>query len=69
MPESKRLVKPVEINYICDKCENGILQQAGEMDKETGAIPHRCMICGAEHSFKWRAYPRIDFIGIDEDVH
>lgn len=53
MPEARRPVKPIEINYICDECENGLMQQSGAMDPESGLIPHKCVICSSEQSFKW----------------
>ncbi len=68
MPEIKRPVQTVEINYVCDKCGHGMMQKAGDMDAVSGDVPHRCMICGAEQTFKWVSYPRIDYVGVGEKV-
>lgn len=68
MPEIKRPVQTVEVNYLCDKCGHGMLEKSGDMDPQTGETPHHCMICGHIHSFKWVSYPRIDYIGIGEKV-
>ena len=37
-------------------------------DPETGEIEHRCLICDHRQTFKWREYPRIDHIGLDESI-
>lgn len=66
MPEIKRIVKPVEINYVCDKCSHGMMQKTADMDKQTGEVEHKCMICGHVQVFKWLSYPRITYIGEDE---
>lgn len=68
MPEIKREVRPIEINYLCDGCEQGMMTKSGEMDPKTGDIPHKCLICNHEQVFQWRAYPRIDHVGIDEKI-
>lgn len=68
MPEVKRPVQTIEVNYICDKCEHGMLEKTTEANPETGETPHRCMICGHEQSFKWLSYPRIDYIGMNEKL-
>ncbi len=68
MPEIKRPVQTIEVNYVCDKCNHGMMQKVGEMDRQTGEHPHRCMICGHEHTFKWISYPRIDYVGVGEKL-
>lgn len=68
MPEIKRPVQTIEVNYVCDKCGHGMMQKIGEADATTGAILHSCMICGFEQTFKWVSYPRIDYIGVGEKV-
>ncbi|MCB1848791.1 MAG: type II citrate synthase [Halieaceae bacterium] len=68
MPEIKREVRPVEVNYLCDACGQGMMVGAGAMDPETGDIEHRCLICDRRQRFKWREYPRIDHIGLDESI-
>ena len=66
MPEIKRPVQTIEVNYVCDKCQHGMMSQCGEINEETGAAPHKCVICGHEQTFEWVTYPRIDHIGVDE---
>ena len=66
MPEVIKPVRPVEVNYVCDKCGHGMMKSLGQMDPETGEVPHNCMICGDEHVFKWVSYPKIDYLGLDE---
>lgn len=68
MPEIKRAVRTVEVNYVCDKCGHGMMQKIGHMDPSSGEILHRCMICAAEHVFKRISYPRIDYVGIEEKI-
>lgn len=68
MAEVKRKVQTIEVNYVCDKCEHGMLEKSGEMNEKTGEIPHKCMICGHEQIFKWVSYPRIDYIGEGESI-
>lgn len=66
MPEVKRPVQPIEITYLCDKCEHGMMHSCGEAHPETGMVPHHCVICGYEQAFAWISYPRIDYVGLDE---
>jgi len=68
MPEVKREVRPVEVNYVCDACGQGMMNQSGPMDAQTGEIEHRCLICNHQQIFQWRPYPRIDHVGLNETV-
>lgn len=68
MPEIKREVRPVEVNYLCDSCNQGMMARCGETDAETGNIEHRCLICDHSQTFKWREYPRVDYLGLDEKI-
>jgi len=68
MPEIKRPVQTIEVNYVCDKCGHGMMQKEGETNAHTGETLHRCMICGHEQTFKWVSYPRIDYIGVGEKI-
>lgn len=68
MPEVKREVRPVEVNYVCDSCGQGMMAQSGPLDPETGDIEHKCLICDHQQTFQWRSYPRIDHIGFDEKI-
>ena len=40
MAEIKREVRPVEVSYLCDECNQGMLVQSGPMDPDTGDIEH-----------------------------
>ena len=68
MAEIKREVRPVEVSYLCDECNQGMLVQSGPMDPDTGDIEHKCLICDHQQTFQWREYPRIDHIGLDEQI-
>jgi hypothetical protein len=65
MGEIKRKVVPIEVNYVCDKCEHGMMGKIDEVDAE-GKVLHECRICAHQQSFKWQSYPRIEYIGVDE---
>lgn len=66
MPEVRRPVQPIEINYLCDQCEHGMMQRCGDTDPVSGITPHQCVICGHKQDFAWVVYPRIDYVGLDE---
>lgn len=66
MPEVTRPVRPVEVNYLCDSCGHGMVRSTGDINPQTGEVPHACVICGFGHVFKWIKYPKIDFVGLDE---
>lgn len=66
MPELKREVRTIEVNYVCDKCGHGMMHKSGELNEETGDVPHKCVICSHEQVFQWENYPRIDYLGMDE---
>lgn len=66
MPEVKRPVRTIEVNYLCDKCGHGMMKQVGPMDQNSGDCPHECLICGNAQVFKWVTYPRIDYVGEGE---
>ena len=68
MPEIKREVRPVEVNYVCDAGGKGMMARCADMDPGTGAIEHRCLICDHRQTFHWREYPRIVHIGPDESI-
>jgi uncharacterized cysteine cluster protein YcgN (CxxCxxCC family) len=66
MPEIKRKVIPLEINYVCDSCGKGMMEKVGEMNPKTGEVKHQCIICSEPKVFKWTIYPRIEHIGKDD---
>lgn len=63
MAEVKRAVRTIEVNYVCDKCQHGMMNKSAETNPQTGETPHKCVICGHQQSFQWISYPRIDYIG------
>jgi hypothetical protein len=65
MPERKRVVTPVEVTYVCDACGQGMMEQSGAMDPDSGDIEHQCLICDHQQIFKWKHYPRVDHIDDD----
>lgn len=64
MAEVSRKVVPYQYNYICDKCENGMMRVTGEKDSDN-LYPHQCMICGHTDALK-KSYPRVEHYGEDE---
>lgn len=44
------------------------MAQSAPMDPSTGDIEHTCLICDHQQMFRWRAYPRIDHVGLDESI-
>ncbi len=68
MAVQKREVKSVEVTYLCDACGKGMMAAMGEMDRDNGAIEHRCVICDHSQVFNWVSYPHIEHVGVDEDI-
>ena len=68
MSEVKREVRSVEVNYLCDACGQGMMTKCGDRDSVTGDIEHRCLICDHMQTFKWKSYPRIEHVGLDEEI-
>ena len=68
LAEIKREVRTIEVTYQCDACGQGMMAKTGDMDKQTGDIEHRCMICDHAQMFQWQEYPRYDHIGLDEKI-
>ncbi len=66
MPEIKREVKTVEINYVCDECGYGMMLQVAPRNEETGEVPHECAICGHGQIFKGVTYPHIAYLDVED---
>ncbi len=66
MPEIKREVKTVEINYVCDECGYGMMRQLAPTNQETGETLHECAICGHKQTFKSVTYPHIAYLDIED---
>ena len=64
MAEVSRKVVPYEYNYVCDKCENGMMTVTGDKDNE-GYYPHKCMICGHIAALQ-KSYPRVEYFSESE---
>jgi len=60
MAEVRRAVKPIEVNYLCDKCESGMVICTDQSSVEEKR-PHQCVICGAEYAFD-KIYPKIVYV-------
>ena len=66
MPEISRKVVPYQYNYLCDKCEGGMMVSTGSKTSE--GYPHKCVICS--HSSNLKAeYPHVEYYGDDEAPH
>lgn len=66
MAEVKRRVIPFEVNYVCDKCNRGMLKKCGDTDPVTGNTEHKCLICDHKQTFQWITYPWIDYVAEDD---
>ncbi len=64
MAEVSRKVTPYQFNYLCDKCENGMMRYEGDKDAD-GLYPHKCVICGHTASLK-KSYRRVEYYGEEE---
>jgi uncharacterized CHY-type Zn-finger protein len=65
MPEIKRPVRPLEVNYICDKCHHGMMVVDPAQAFEANNFNHSCVICGHQQTLA-SSYPRYEFVGVDE---
>ena len=65
MPEVRKTVVPVEVTYICDACNQGMMELIGSINRETGEAEHECLICEHRQTFQWTHYPRIEHMEID----
>ncbi|CAH0989934.1 hypothetical protein SIN8267_00005 [Sinobacterium norvegicum] len=65
MPETKRPVTPLEVNYICDKCNHGMMMEDPSQAVERQGIDHICVICGHQQTLD-SSYPRYEFVGVGE---
>lgn len=62
MPEQETKVETVVIDYVCDKCESGIMERSGSAAylTEPMQFPHKCNKCGFEQTFK-EVYPKVGY--------
>jgi predicted SprT family Zn-dependent metalloprotease len=65
MSEVSRKVTPYEYNYICDKCNGGMMRSTDTKD-EAGLTIHKCMICSNKLSLS-KSYPHVEYFGEGEE--
>jgi DNA-directed RNA polymerase subunit RPC12/RpoP len=60
--ESKFVVMPVGVEYICDVCKAGVMLESGKPDwsAEVITFPHTCNNCGTQMNLKEK-YPTVRF--------
>jgi len=63
MSEITKIVVPVQVDFVCDKCGNGVMRPTGEITMEKGVTRHRCTSegCRSEVDFKDITYPYIQY--------
>jgi hypothetical protein len=68
MPEQTSLVRVIQINYICDTCEEGEMLPTSRsvlLLTNPPLLSHVCNNCGKSKNFK-AEYPIIGYEKIDE---
>ena len=60
MPEREFELRPVGVDYICDKCNTGVMELSGNMMLTTHPplYPHQCNACGHMQNFDQK-YPTV----------
>ena len=67
MPEQTHKVETYRIEYICDECRVGVMEQTGLMKPSIPPfVEHRCPICEATQWFRNKCYPITTYEYIDE---
>jgi len=65
MPLIKKLLQPVEVDYVCDECGKGRYRSTGiGLLSSPPQYQHICNECGDERMFA-EAYPLIQYVPID----
>lgn len=63
MPEVTTPVTPVQISYICDKCNVGMMTSTGTAQTSFPfSLVHCCDHCGERETFRGKTYPRIEYV-------
>lgn len=58
MPETRREVKTYLVDYVCDKCHDGFMEQTGKvLCINPPRYTHKCNKCGDKKTFITR-YPK-----------
>jgi hypothetical protein len=59
--EAKHIVQPVEVEYVCDSCNTGVMRSTGVgLMSSPPQYPHKCNHCGSQSTFKL-IYPYITY--------
>lgn len=61
MSERTYEVRTVGVDYICDDCNSGVMEQTGVMllsNPNTPQWSHKCNHCGATKNL-WQKYPTV----------
>lgn len=62
MPETRKPVQPVSVDYVCDECGTGKMRFGGIVwDSYPPQYPHGCTNCKANKVFH-RTYPYIAYL-------
>ena len=66
MPEQQFPIQIVGVDYICDVCGQGKMEQNGNIILTTNSpqIPHKCPNCGYERTF-FERYPTVRYQRVD----
>lgn len=64
MAQMKTPVQTVRVDYVCDKCREGVMRPLNIMLTVYPPLyPHRCTHCDAEKTL-WETYPYIDYVEV-----
>ena len=62
MPKTQRTLRPVEVDYICDKCKEGHYRPTGiKLTSMPPKFPHKCTKCNDTKTFREK-YPTIRYM-------
>mgnify|MGYP003507846415 CR=1 FL=1 len=66
--ETRKVVVPIQVDYQCDKCEEGVMRPTGVVKPMSPPlIVHRCTKCGHEDTYRNKRYPYIVYEEIKQD--
>lgn len=62
MPRIQMPLRPIQIDYVCDKCQKGKYRSTGTMLLSSPPqFPHECTECKDSRIF-WEKYPTIRYV-------
>jgi len=70
MPETRKNVRIVEVDFKCPNCTTGYLRPTGSVyTTNPPMIPHRCNnpLCNHGETFTNKSYPYIDYEPIEDN--